>query len=395
MRIRMPIVLVGTGLTCVGAFASGCGGSAGPGSAAVLRTDSAGIEIVRNSGSDRPLGWALKPLFTVGGADSGPESFFQVQGLGADSAGDLYVLDGGNKRVVVFGPAGQVVRTEGHEGQGPGELSMPFSISVRPDGSVRVYDERARAFVGYGPSGEVLPSVHVTGFAWGPPSATGAGFIGVFQDVTRSDSVVRRLLRVAGEDTTELARISLGLPAVSMFESCGVGLRMQPVFTPRIRWSNLGQDVVEIRGVGYVVDRFRGDSLVASYRRDLRPRPASETLARRELGDGLHIGVGGGSPRVCKTEEIVSKVGVAPVIPTIKGLALSPDGMVWIEHKVVGRTARGPIDVLSPRGVYLGSLPAGTPLPGAFLPGDRIAALAKDSLGVERVTEYKVERSGS
>ena len=68
---------------------------------------------------------------------------------------------------------------------------------------------------------------------------------------------------------------------------------------------------------------------------------------------------------------------------------------MWIERKVVGRDAHGPIDVLSPQGEHLGTLPAGTPLPGAFLPGRRVAAVAKDSLGVERVTEYRIERSAS
>ena len=394
MRIRMSAMLAAIGLVSLGVLADGCGGSGG-GSASPTRTDSAGVTIVRNVGADRPLGWTLKPLFTVGGADSGPESFFQVAGLGADSAGDLYVLDGGNKRVVVFGPEGRLVRSEGEAGQGPGELSMPFSITVRPDGSVRIYDERFQGFIGYDPSGAPLPSRHLSIFAWGAPMSTPAGFVGVFQDVTRRDSVVRRLLDVDGGDTTELARLSLGQPSVAIFKSCGIGLRMPPVFSPRIRWAGRGDEVVATNGVGYVVNRFRGDSLVASYRRDLRPRAASEALARRELGDGLHIGVGGGSPRVCESDEVVKKAGVASFVPVIAGLALAPDGSVWIERKIVGRDAHGPIDVLSPRGEYLGTLPAGTPLPGAFLPGQRVAAVAKDSLGVERVTEYRVVRGAS
>ncbi|MDP2478908.1 MAG: hypothetical protein Q8W49_00195, partial [Candidatus Palauibacterales bacterium] len=209
MRIRSTAALAAIGLASLGALGSGCGGSGG-GSASLTRTDSAGVAIVRNVDADRPLAWTLKPLFTVGGAESGPESFFRVAGLGADSAGDLYVLDEGNKRVVVFGPKGDLVRTEGEAGQGPGELSMPFSITVRPDGTVRVYDERFQGFVGYAPSGEPLPSRHLSIFAWGAPMATPRGFVGVFQDVTRRDSVVRRLLDVAGSDTTELARLSLG-----------------------------------------------------------------------------------------------------------------------------------------------------------------------------------------
>jgi len=83
------------------------------------------------------------------------------------------------------------------------------------------------------------------------------------------------------------------------------------------------------------------------------------------------------------------------VVPVIKDLALAPDGTLWVERKAIGRDARGPIDVLSPEGEYLGTLPVGTPLPGTFLPGDRIAAVRKDSLDIERVTEYRIVRGGT
>jgi len=83
------------------------------------------------------------------------------------------------------------------------------------------------------------------------------------------------------------------------------------------------------------------------------------------------------------------------VVPVIKDLALAPDGTLWVERKAIGRDARGPIDVLSPEGEYLGTLPAGTPLPGTFLPGDHIAAVHKDSLDIERVTEYRIVRGGT
>lgn len=54
-----------------------CGGGV-DGGRAVERVDSAGIDVVMNRGPDQPLDWRLEPVFTVGGAQEGPEAFFRA-----------------------------------------------------------------------------------------------------------------------------------------------------------------------------------------------------------------------------------------------------------------------------------------------------------------------------
>ena len=88
------------------------------------RVDSAGVEIVTYAGPDVPLAWSFDSLFALGGADSGPQSFYQVNGaVGGDADGNIYVLDTSAKRIVVFDSAGTFVRTMGRPGGGPGSFS--------------------------------------------------------------------------------------------------------------------------------------------------------------------------------------------------------------------------------------------------------------------------------
>jgi hypothetical protein len=69
------------------------------------------------------------------------------QGLALDQAGNLFILDSGNSRIVVIAPNGEVLRSFGQFGNGIGELRYPYSISV--DSS------RNRVYVGDGEHPEI------------------------------------------------------------------------------------------------------------------------------------------------------------------------------------------------------------------------------------------------
>jgi len=49
-------------------------------------------------------------------------TFFRPMHVGVDSAGNMYVLDGGNSRIQMYDAQGNYVRTLGAEGSGPGEF---------------------------------------------------------------------------------------------------------------------------------------------------------------------------------------------------------------------------------------------------------------------------------
>ena len=106
------------------------------------RYDSAGVAVVVNCSEDRALPWTFDRLYSLGGADDGPESFYQIpfNAVATDDESNLYILDGSAHRIVSFTPDGQHRFTVGNEGEGPGELQFPSGLSVSGDGRISVFD---------------------------------------------------------------------------------------------------------------------------------------------------------------------------------------------------------------------------------------------------------------
>ena len=74
------------------------------------------------------------------------------------------------------------------------------------------------------------------------------------------------------------------------------------------------------------------------------------------------------------------------VIPVVRGLKATWDGGLWVRRRgAEPHASDGPIDVLGPSGGYLGTLPAGEPMPWAFGPGGLAAYLEKDENDVDVV----------
>ncbi len=76
---------------------------------------------------------AVRDLLLGGDTDDDRDDFYRAGGVAVDPSGRIYVLDAGNHRVQVFDADGKYMRTFGAEGQGPGELQSPVSVSVAAD----------------------------------------------------------------------------------------------------------------------------------------------------------------------------------------------------------------------------------------------------------------------
>jgi hypothetical protein len=71
--------------------------------------------------------------------------------------GNLYVLDGGNHRIVVFTTGWRFVRQISEVGQGPGELFDPYDFAIDRAGNVYAIDARKRV-QWFSPEGKFLGS---------------------------------------------------------------------------------------------------------------------------------------------------------------------------------------------------------------------------------------------
>lgn len=113
--------------------------------------------------SDVALDVSASDLFRIGAVDGESwETFAGVDRVRFDGAGNLYIFDRNQHRVVVVDPEGRHVRNIGSRGEGPGQLRMPMMMEVTEDGTVIIGDIGARAYVVYGPDGSWLRSVTLT-----------------------------------------------------------------------------------------------------------------------------------------------------------------------------------------------------------------------------------------
>jgi hypothetical protein len=357
------------------------------------RTDSAGVEVILNSGPDRQLAWGFEKVLSVGGADEGAESFFRVVsgGLSFDLEGRIYVLDAGNRRVQVFDETGLPINSIGREGMGPGEFQFPVSLTVYPDGTLLVFDAMRRVGMHFDSVGNFLDQASSPGsFLGGAVRLQEDGLLYSSRRLNR-DTGVRyfHVTRVSAKDTTDLFRTALPETANITYEECGINISLPPVFAVPPSWESHGSTTVVSQPPDYLLRVFSGASETMHVLRDLDPPLATRELAILDLGEGEKWQVGTGPDCIVDPGTVIEKRGISNHVPLISQVAVSWSGGLWAQRKVPGKDT-GPIDVFDKTGEYLGTLPEGTPWPSAFGPAGRILVLEEDELGVQQVVVYEV-----
>jgi hypothetical protein len=367
----------------------------------IVRADSAGVQIVRTRGDDAELPWQFEPLFSLGGDDEGPASFYRVDPsmVGADKAGRLFVLSG--SRVEVFDQEGSHLRSLGREGEGPGEIVRGNALAVSAEGEVAVFDVGKGALVRFGPGGEPFPQVRLE--VWpvqdgsrrlGP--VRGSFLVNHSRTLAGEDAMEVQLLELApGEDEEGRVLARLVRPAGVMvhFERCGGGLRRPPILAPELVWDARSGRVAWSDGPGFRVEVVGPGEGRLSVRREMPSVPGGPALARAKVAEGLTIRFGGPWAEPChiSPEEMVDGWGYADEMQGVRWLTLGPEGRLWVTRREVrDREITERVDVFAPDGAYLGTLPAGAPSPILALPGNRVAWVEEGTLEIERLVVGRV-----
>lgn len=345
----------------------------------------------------------------------------EISGLAWDAAGRLYVADFQDPRVVVFDSTGRHLATIGRKGEGPGEFTAPTGPIIAPDGSLYVRNmSRVQHFVKDAKSG--LPTKfdrHFDGPPYAPwrsklPSQIDAqGRLHFPLEATpTADMRTRYAYQRYRLDGTPLD--SLGVPVhptmraswASVQTSAGGG-RMVPglnvvPFHPVPVWAVSGTGTI----FSSPADRYlvqETDAAGRSLRQitvpDVpRPIPVAERaestrmLSRRI--DTLQVPF----ERIRGASAEVRERRLPTVYPAIIGLAVAPDGALWVRRWATPTSAPATVfDVVGPDGRVRETvrIPARcAPQPSVVVRGALGACVVIDpESGAEQVVLFSLRRA--
>ena len=100
-----------------------------------------GVPLLANPAAPMAAPRTVEPqlLWRIGGDDETDPVLGLVLSIAVDEDGNAYLLDSQLNEIHVVSPAGEILRTIGHEGEGPGEFAMPMGLFLLPDGSLGVH----------------------------------------------------------------------------------------------------------------------------------------------------------------------------------------------------------------------------------------------------------------
>lgn len=372
-----------------------CGGADAKSASLSTTTDSAGIAIVAGPAVDTPLPWTLTETRRIGGADTGAASFTRASQYNVTSDGvrRIAVLDGdGGNKVHIFDSTGAVLASFGGKGEGPGELQWPGSVSFGADGGYMIYDGGKQSLVQWDATGAFTKQTRFefgNTMPWGKLQVSGDSMIAMFRvgDTVRT---VFRLQMLTPRDTTTIDSLPVGSPKPVMF-TC-VGMAMEPLFSSALSWTYQGGTLASTRQTDYQVALREGGVLRRIVRRAIVPVAAKPADAKRLYPEGMTVKFGNGGGCTTPAEEVAEKAGMAKTIPLVRGLALAPDGTLWVERFTFqGETPM--VDVFDKGGNYLGTL-TGKGMPLGFLGPDTVLfSIDDDATGGSVVGIYRIDRS--
>lgn len=94
---------------------------------------------------------------TTASIQRGGPPFNRPTNVAIGTKGQIYITDGyGNARVHIFSPKGELIRSWGEPGDGPGQFRLPHGIAVAADGRVFVCDREIDRIQIFSPDGEFL-----------------------------------------------------------------------------------------------------------------------------------------------------------------------------------------------------------------------------------------------
>ena len=379
-----------------------CGPETTPAGDLAITTDTVG-GIVRVTNTGTAPAWQLAPVVSIGPASlsetGAPEEFGRVNSatLGPDEA--VFVADGFNDEVRVFGLDGTYRRTFGRNGDGPGEFRSLYSVAWMGDRLLTLDPSLGRIGV-FSADGEWLGQQRVEGSYSG--SAADIRLMPVGPDefyrlaLLRDATGIESLLvgHDSGGETGDTLSLLRPPPGPAGFILCQYGEMITSFPIP------FGPGLTQHPGPGAVMysamtDAYRiaitraGGDTLRVIERPLPPEPISD----EEWAAGNR-----------DFEELLAERPDAECDPRrpsrpeaksfIRSIFIAPDGKLWVE---VIRTAGNRWEIFDAEGRLLGTVPAPPRKEDAApaFSADHLITIRQDSLDLDHVDVWRIERAGS
>ena len=407
----------------------------------LLATPAAAQQVTRLPAQDKILPGKPVTQFSIGAEDGEDwELLSRVTQVAFDKEENLYVLDGGNNRVLVFNQQGKFVRKFGKKGGGPGELMSPVGIAVTTTGEVAVTDLGRPAVSLFKKDGTFIKNLTLgEDFGFPVPQQgtyahpSGGVVVRTMPPVMRRGGPDEIATRTMTGRKSPLTWFTTDAKNTRLFDipqpditpkvqdnGAGSGQRqiavrvMLPAFTPATLWGVLPNGTVAISNdADYSIDIARNGKVERVIQRPFTARKITEAdknkekARRREQmtsgrgnmvfstserrGNGparANTSVGGTMPKA-EIDRMLSELTFNETIPVLTGMYVDPRGRLWVQRfKDVGQD--GPIDLINANGTYLGTV-TGQTLPAAVSSSGRAAYIERDEeTDVEKVVVRKL-----
>lgn len=347
--------------------------------------------------------WRLVEDLRIGSMEGdGPDLFGQIGDVAVDDEGRIYVLEAQASEVRIFDAEGQWVRTLGGQGEGPGELNVPFggAVYAMDDGTVVVNNSMNRRWEIFSAGGDFLTSVPIESMSLGTGGSVGGDGAIYARDLSMSASGDRRTSVVRWALEGGSLAVTDTIPAPELPESTTfqvstsangntmtVNFPVPFVHQPSWQFDADGRFRVE-PGDGYrIVILDQSLDTVRIIERQYTPIPVTdEEIAERERSMQ-------GGPLA---EADLDMSLIPEHHPAFDVLHLDDTGHLWVRRSLGGDARTW--DVFDPDGRYLGEVGTAVPLDRFTLHavrGGHVYGVVRDELDVPNVVRLTIERGGT
>lgn len=365
-------------------------------------SDSAGVRIVQYTSTEGAPLWRVDTAAVLRlGGDGGDLDLFGVTATLQAADGSIVVADRGNHRILFFNRSGELERSIGREGEGPGEFKSINVLSLAWSDSLLVWDGRLRRLSVLDPSGVFVRSL--------PLQTTDSVPFASVVDVYADGSLVANGFVDTGDTPITTGRRSYEVP-VYHFDRDGV-------FIQRTGRFPTGESYFEALNGGFRVGpalfgatalrAAAGNRLLAASadRYELRfYEPSGElSLVVRDVSEAVPVAADTRSLEIERlvddaprnerawVSSILDVMEVPPTLPAIRSVFADRAGNVWVEPFVPGKPSTAVVWRVFASD---GALQRRVELPGGFKPmdagSDFIVGVIKNELGVESVVRYVI-----